>query len=118
MKKIFVVNDIIGLKTSMKSGLDCKLLSLMSVHMLITYIVLQNVSMISKLCQELIKTGKSMIYPLVDKLIRLVLTFSVSIATTERAFSTMKIVKTKLRNKMEDDCLGSYMITYIEKEIA
>ena len=46
------------------------------------------------------------------------LTFSVSIAITERAFSTMKIVKTKLRNKMEDDCLGSYMITYIEKEIA
>ena len=30
----------------------------------------------------------------------------------------MKIVKIRLRNKMEDDFLGSYLITYIEKEIA
>ena len=78
---------------------------------------LQNVLTISKLCQELMKTGKSMIYSLVDKLIRLVLIFPILIATTERAFSAMKIMKTKLRNKMKDDYLGSYMITYIEKEI-
>ena len=75
-------------------------------------------STISKLCQELMKTGKSMIYSLVDKLIRLVLTLPISTATTERSFFAIKIVKTKLQNKMEDDYLGSYMITYIEKEIA
>ena len=30
----------------------------------------------------------------------------------------MKLVKTRLKNKMEDDFLASYMITYIEKDIA
>jgi len=58
------------------------------------------------------------IYPLVDRLIRLILTFLVSTATTERAFSTMKIVKTIFRNRMEDDFLASYFIVYIVKEIA
>jgi hypothetical protein len=58
------------------------------------------------------------IYPLVDRLIRLILTFLVSTATTKRAFSAMKIVKTILRNRMEDDFLASYLIVYIVKEIA
>ena len=58
------------------------------------------------------------IYPLVDRLIRLILTFLVSTATTERAFSAMKIVKTIFRNRMEDDFLASYFIVYIVKEIA
>ena len=79
---------------------------------------LQKVSTISELCQVLVKTRKSIIYPLVDRLIRLVLTLPVSTATTERAFSAMKLVKTRWRNKVEDDFLSSYMITYIEKDIA
>jgi hypothetical protein len=36
---------------------------------------------------------------------------------TERAFSAMKIVKTRLRNRMEDDFITNYLIVYIEKEI-
>lgn len=79
---------------------------------------LQNLSTISELCQVLMKTRKAIIHPLVDKLIRLVLTLPVSTATTERAFSAMSIVKTKLHNKMEDDYLANYLITYIEKEIS
>ena len=59
-----------------------------------------------------------MIYPLVDRLIRLVLTLSVSTTITERAFSAMKLVKTQLRNKMEDGFLTNYLITNIENEIA
>jgi hypothetical protein len=35
----------------------------------------------------------------------------------ERAFSVIKIVKTRLRNRMEDDFLANYLIVYIEKEI-
>jgi len=58
------------------------------------------------------------IYPLVDMLIRLILTFLVSTATTEWAFSAMKIVKTILRNWMENNFLASYLIIYIVKEIA
>jgi len=51
-------------------------------------------------------------------LIRLILTLTVSTTTTERAFSAMKIVKTRLRNRMEDDFLANYLIVYIVKEIA
>ena len=53
-----------------------------------------------------------------DRLIRLVLTLPVSTATSERAFSAMKLVKTRLRNKMGDEFLRDCLIIYIEKEIA
>ena len=46
------------------------------------------------------------------------LSLPVSITTTERVFSTMKIVKTRLRSKMDDEFLEYYLITYIEKDIA
>jgi hypothetical protein len=62
------------------------------------------------------KKGKN-IYPLVDRLIRLILTLPISIATTERVFSAMKIVKTRFRNRMEDDFHANYLIVYIVKEI-
>jgi hypothetical protein len=51
-------------------------------------------------------------------LIRLVLTLHVSTATTERGFSAMKLVKTKLRSRMEDGFLADNLLVYIEKEIA
>jgi len=57
------------------------------------------------------------IYPLVDRLIRFILTLPVSTAITERAFSAMKIVKTRLRNRIDDDFLANYLIVYIVKEI-
>ncbi|XP_050379451.1 uncharacterized protein LOC126796761 [Argentina anserina] len=41
---------------------------------------------------------------------------TVSTATTERAFSSMNILKTRLRNRMEDDFLDDLMVLYIEKE--
>ena len=46
------------------------------------------------------------------------LILSVSTVTSEHAFPAMKLVKSKLRNRMEDDFLVSYLITYIEKDIA
>jgi len=36
----------------------------------------------------------------------------------ERAFSAMKLLKTRLRNKMKDDFLRDCMLVYIEREIA
>ena len=72
---------------------------------------------ISDLCQWLVKTRKSEIFPLVYKVITLILTLPVSTATTERSFSAMKIVKTALRNKMEDDFLSDCLLINIEKEI-
>ena len=61
--------------------------------------------------------GNSKHYKLVYILVRLVLTFSVSSTTTDRAFSAMKVVKTDLRNKMENDFLTNSLILYIEKDI-
>ncbi|XP_062093088.1 uncharacterized protein LOC133798644 [Humulus lupulus] len=78
----------------------------------------QNLSSIYELCQGLVKTKKATVYPLTDRLLRLVLTLPVSTTTTERAFSIMKIIKTKLRNKMEDNFLSDCLTVCIEKEIA
>ncbi|KAK9928234.1 hypothetical protein M0R45_025380 [Rubus argutus] len=38
--------------------------------------------------------------------------------TTERAFSSMNIIRNKLRNKIEDEFLDDLMLLYIEKEFA
>jgi hypothetical protein len=54
---------------------------------------------------------------MVDKLLRLLLTLPVSTATIERAFSTMKFVKTRLRRKMGDAYLHDYLVVYIEREL-
>ena len=78
----------------------------------------QNMSTIFELCRGLKISGKSKIYCLIDRLIRLVLTLPVSTATTKRVFSAMKLLKTRFRNRMEDEFLANNMIVYIEKEIA
>jgi len=46
---------------------------------------------------------------LIDRLIYLILTLYVS-------FFTIKIIKTKLRNKIKDEFLADNMIIYIKKE--
>ncbi|GJS31684.1 zinc finger MYM-type protein 1-like protein [Tanacetum coccineum] len=68
--------------------------------------------------KSLVKTQKRETYYLFDRLIRLILTLPVSTATTERAFSAMKVCKNRLRNKMSDDFLADSLVVYIEKEIA
>jgi hypothetical protein len=78
---------------------------------------LQRLSSTAELCQELTKIGKSYMYYLIDRLIHLVLTLPMSTTTTERVFSAMKIVKIRLRNKMEDKFLADNLLVYIENEI-
>ena len=46
------------------------------------------------------------------------MTLPVSTATTERTFLAMKLLKTRLRNRMEDEFLADNMIVCIEKEIS
>ena len=79
---------------------------------------LENLSTISDLSQWMVTTRRSTIYPLVYRMVVLVLTLPISTATTERSFSAMRIVKTRLRNKMEDEFLTDSLIMYIEREIA
>ncbi|XP_062021391.1 uncharacterized protein LOC133737947 [Rosa rugosa] len=73
---------------------------------------------VSNLCRRLVESRKSAFFPMIYRLICLVLTLPVSTATTERAFSAMNIIKNKLRNKMEDDFLDDLMVLNIEKEFA
>ncbi|KAI3503769.1 hypothetical protein L1887_32219 [Cichorium endivia] len=73
---------------------------------------------ISDLCQWLIKTRRATHFYLIYRAISLILTLPVSTATTERSFSAMSLVKTKLRNKMEDEFLNDALILYFKRELA
>ena len=73
---------------------------------------------LSELSQWLVRTGNSEHYKLVYRIVRLVLTFPVSTATIEQAFSAMKVVKTNLWNKMKNDFLTDSLMLYIENDIA
>ena len=78
----------------------------------------KKLKILSELSQWFMRTGNSEYYKLVYRMVRLVLTLPVSTATTEWAFSAMKVVKTNLRNKMENDFLTDPLMLYIEKDIA
>ncbi|KAK1405389.1 hypothetical protein POM88_004994 [Heracleum sosnowskyi] len=77
----------------------------------------QNMSTINELCRGLVETSKLQHYNLIDRLIRLVLTLPISTATTEHSFSAMKLVKTALRNKMEEEFLTDSMMFYSERDL-
>jgi hypothetical protein len=65
----------------------------------------------------MVETEKHLVFPLVYKLMELALLLPVSTASVERAFSAMKIIKSKLRNKMNNVCFNNLMICYTEREI-
>ena len=50
-------------------------------------------------------------------MVKLVLTLPVSIATTERVFSSMNVIKTDFHNKIEDEFLSDAMMLFIERDI-
>ena len=79
---------------------------------------LKELSTLAALTSGLFKTGKYSSYPMVDRLLRLVLTLPVSTATTERCFSAMKLTKTHLICTMGDGFLRDCLVIYIEKELA
>ncbi|KAL6508753.1 hypothetical protein OROHE_021312 [Orobanche hederae] len=72
---------------------------------------------ISELCQWLVRTRREATFDIIYRVINILLTLPVSTATTERSFSAMNIVKTRLRNKMEDDFLNDSMVLFIKREI-
>ncbi|XP_050369108.1 uncharacterized protein LOC126787237 [Argentina anserina] len=81
-------------------------------------VAFHNLDSISDLCRKLVQTRKLEFFPMIFRLICLVLTLHVSTATTERAFSSMNIIKNKLRNKIEDDFLDDCTVFHIENEFA
>ena len=72
---------------------------------------------INDLSIKLVETKKHIMYPLVYLLVKLALILSVSTASVERAFSAMKIVKNRLRNRMGDSWMNDCLVTYIENDI-
>ncbi|KAJ6811556.1 zinc finger MYM-type protein 1-like [Iris pallida] len=87
-------------------------------HNVVLHLEYKKLPSILELCQWLVRTKRSTTYHLVYRVITLVLTLPISTATTERSFSVMNIVKTRLRNKMNDEFLEDSLIVNIEKEIA
>jgi hypothetical protein len=79
---------------------------------------LKKISTLTALCRCLAVTGRHMIYNLLNRLLRLLITLPISTASAERAFSSLKIIKTRLRNKMEDDYLANSLLLQIEREIS
>ncbi|KAK9740497.1 hypothetical protein RND81_03G040000 [Saponaria officinalis] len=69
------------------------------------------------LARVMVKTKKNVIYPHVYLLLKLALILPVATASVERAFSAMKYIKTKLRNRMCDDFLNNCLLTYVERDI-
>ncbi|KAL3819974.1 hypothetical protein ACJIZ3_005879 [Penstemon smallii] len=72
---------------------------------------------IGDLARKLVETKRNIVYPLVYLLLKLALILPVATATVERAFSAMKYIKNRLRNRMGNEWLNDCMITYIEKDV-
>ena len=68
------------------------------------------------LAMKMVQTEKHLVFPLVYKLM-LALILPVSTTSVESAFSAMKIIKSKLRNKINDVWFNDLMICYTEREI-
>ena len=65
----------------------------------------------------MVEMKKNVSYPLVYSLVTLALILLVVTATVERAFSTMNIIKNRLRNQIRDQWINDCFVTYIEKYI-
>jgi hypothetical protein len=75
-----------------------------------------NIQTIIDLSKKMVETRRHLMYPLFYRLLKLVIVLSVATATVERCFSAMKLVKTFLRNRLNDDSLSDDVICYVEKE--
>ncbi|KAH7681210.1 Ribonuclease H-like protein [Dioscorea alata] len=76
-----------------------------------------NIGDLGGFAMKMVDTGKCVIFPLIYRLVELALVLPVATASVERAFSTMNVVKTDLRNKMGNEWINDSMIVYIEKEV-
>ncbi|GJY36754.1 DETOXIFICATION 40-like protein [Tanacetum coccineum] len=75
------------------------------------------VNTITELTKELVRLDKHKSFPMIYKLLKLALVLPVATATVERCFSTMKLIKSDLRNRMGNRFLNHALICSIEKEV-
>ncbi|KAL3846209.1 hypothetical protein ACJIZ3_003612 [Penstemon smallii] len=76
-----------------------------------------NLKGIGDLAQKLVATKRHITFSLVYKLVTLSLILPVATASVERAFSAMKMVKNRLRNRMGDQWLNDSLVVFIERDI-
>ena len=72
---------------------------------------------IGHLVEKMVEMKKNVSYPLVYSLVTLVLILLVTSTTVKRAFSTMNIIKNRLRNQIGNQWMNDCLVTYIEKDI-
>ncbi|XP_070005238.1 uncharacterized protein [Nicotiana sylvestris] len=75
-----------------------------------------NLKGLGDLSKILVKTNIHKTWGLVYLLVKLSLILPVAIATVGRAFSSMKIIKNDLRNRIGDDFLKDCLVCFIEDE--
>lgn len=66
---------------------------------------------------DALKSCDEDIYPSIRKLLQILVTMPVSVATAERSFSSLKLVKSWLRTKMVEDRLNGLCLMYIHRDI-
>ena len=76
-----------------------------------------NLRSLVDLSMMLVKTDKCSQYPIVYKLLKLVLIFPVTTAGVERIFSAMNFIRNKLRTKMGQKYLNDCLATFIEMKL-
>lgn len=72
---------------------------------------------LANLALKLVGTKEHLQFPLLYRLIKLALTLPVAMASVDRVFSAMNIIKTDLRNKISDYWLNDMVICYVERDI-
>ena len=72
---------------------------------------------INDIAKKLLETKNDIVYQLVYLVIKLELVLSVATAVVERAFSAKKYIKKRLRNRIGDQWMNDYLITYIENDV-
>ncbi|XP_042027131.1 uncharacterized protein LOC121774298 [Salvia splendens] len=74
-----------------------------------------NIEDLRNLAKILVSTSRDKAFPLVYRLIELTLILPVATTSVERVFSSMKLIKTDLRNRMGDEWMNDIMVVYIER---
>jgi hypothetical protein len=69
------------------------------------------------LAVRMVQSDRHVVFLFVYHLIELALVLPVTTTFMERAFSSINIIKTKLRNKTVDEWLNHCMMCYIERDI-
>ena len=64
----------------------------------------------------MIEMKKNVLYLLIYLLVTLALILLVTTVTVKRAFSTMNIIKNRLRTQIGDQWMNDCLVTYIEKD--